>query len=323
MEVGTMNELTVTSSIQNHQFDWQFYLSNFLRTQNGKSYKTIKAYEGGIKSFLYYLEEKEIEKPLPDDIHDYLGYLREQGKSVFTIGLYMISLKLFFAYLNKPYVTEGTAPVQVYPDIYAMAAPKLQRPQRKVHVRDKPTDEEVTALRKAVPKRGQQGVRDLLMVDLALYCGLRVNEIANVKAGDLVRDGETFKMFVLRKGKTRKNNFVWVNPDLARRLAAYAEKYNLEKYIFTDISHRGSKGHLCSSTISTKIGRYMKKALIKRDNITAHSLRHYAGTEFYQATKDLYATQQFLGHSNSETTEIYMHVEDNYQKMSFSLAPAS
>lgn len=319
-----MNELTVTGSIQEHQIDWQFYLSNFLRTQNGKSYKTIKAYEGGIKAFLHYLEEKEIEKPLPDDIHDYLGYLREQRKSVFTIGLYMISLKLFFAYLNKPYVTEGTACCPtVYPDIYTIADPKLQRPQRKVHVRDKPTDEEVVLLRKAVPKRGQQGVRDLLMIDLALYCGLRVNEIANVKIGDLVRDGETFKLFVLRKGKTRKNNFVWVDPKLGGRLATYAQKYKLEGYIFTDISHRGSKGHLCSSTISTIIGRYMKKAQIKRDNITAHSLRHYAGTEFYQATKDIYATQQFLGHSNSETTEIYMHVDDNYNKMSFSLAPAS
>jgi len=323
MEVGTMNELTVTSSIQNHQFDWQFYLSNFLRTQNGKSYKTIKAYEGGIKSFFYWMKGEGIDKPLPDDIHDYLGYLREQRKSVFTIGLYMISLKLFFAYLNQPYVTEGTAPVQVYPDIYSMAAPKLQRPQRKVHYRDKPTNEEIVTLRKVVSRHGQQGVRDLLMIDLALYCGLRVNEIANVKAGDLVRDGETFKLFVLRKGKTRKNNFVWVDPDLARRLAAYAEKYKLEKYIFTDISHRGSKGHLCSSTVSDKINRYLKKAQIKRENLTAHSLRHYAGTAFYQATKDLYATQQFLGHSNSETTEIYMHVEDNYNKMSFSLAPVS
>lgn len=315
-----MNELTVRNDIQTHQHDWQLYLANFLRTQSGKAYKTIKAYRGGISSFLRFMEEKEILEPLPDDIHDYLCYLKEQHKSVFTIGLYMIALKLFFAYLEKPY---QDTKVKVYPDIYNLANPKVPRPQRNHHYRDRPTEEEVVLLRRSLlNKRGQKARRDLLMIDLCLYCGLRVNEVANVKKGDMVKDGERFKLFVLRKGKSRKNNFVWIDPELAQRLIKYSKQYKLEGYVFTDISNRGTPGHLPSSTVSTKIGRYLQKAQIKRDNITAHSLRHYAGTEFYQGTRDIYATQQFMGHSDSETTRIYMHVDDNYEKAGFTLAPA-
>ena len=245
------------------RFDRQHYLDSFLRTEKGKAYKTTNSYKGGVKSFFNFMDEEGIENPSPGNIHDYLGYLNAQHNRLSTINLYMISLKLFFAHL---------ASIGVYSDIYNMANPKIERPDRKHPVSAIPTDTEVTALRKAVPKQGQLGIRDLLMIDLAAYCGLEVGEIANIKIGDLVRDGEKYKLFV----PTRKNNFVWVDPELARRLAAYAEEYNLEKYIFTDISHRGSKGHLCSSTISSpKIGRYMLKAQIKRENMTARCLALY------------------------------------------------
>jgi len=40
---------------------------------------------------------------------------------------------------------------------------------------------------------------------------------------------------------------------------------------------------------------------------TAHQLRHYAATRYYQASgNDLRATQAFLGHASSSTTEIYV-----------------
>jgi len=231
------------------------------------------------------------------------------------VSLYMISLKLFFAYLNEPYGTEGN--VQVYPDIYSLADPKLKRPQSRVHYRERLTDDEVRTLRSAAGNHA----RDSLMIDLALYCGLRVNEVANVRDTDLVKDNDIYKLFVLRKGKTRKTHFVIVNSILAERLTDYIERFKVEGYLFYDLSHKNSGGHLCASSVSCIISNYMKRVQIKRDNLTAHSLRHTAGTSFYQATKDIYATQQFLGHRDSSTTEIYMHCEDNYEKLGFALAP--
>ena len=67
---------------------------------------------------------------------------------------------------------------------------------------------------------------------------------------------------------------------------------------------------------------HSKRAGIKRKTLTAHSLRHYAGTKYYQTTKDFFATQQFMGHQDSATTEIYMHIDRNYELNGVALQPA-
>jgi len=55
--------------------------------------------------------------------------------------------------------------------------------------------------------------------------------------------------------------------------------------------------------------------------ITAHSLRHYAGINYYKKSLDLKATQQFMGHNDRQTTEIYAQDEDNYKKNKIALEP--
>jgi len=308
-----MNELTV--------IDWNLYLGNFLRSISGLSPRTMTSYKTGIKCFLDFMKAKKIDKPLPDDIHDFQSHLKTQGYSVFSIGLYLISLKKFFAYLNQPYKGAGQE-LKVYADIYKMANPKVKRPDRKVHYREMPTDEAIAKLRGSLKnKRSQKAKRDLLMIDLACYGGLRVREIANVKITDLVKDNDKYRLYLLRKGSSSKNASIFIDGDIAERLYGYCEKYRIRGFVFTDIVHEHNGTHLNASTISTIISQYLIDLKLKKDTITAHSLRHHAGTEFYQATKDLYATQQFMGHRNAQTTEIYMHTEGNYEKAGVALAP--
>jgi len=314
-----MNELATKNDIKDFEIDWNVYLQNFLIAQSGLSKKTVNAYRTGVRQFIAYLEMNEIDRPLPDDIHHYQAYLKEKGYSVFTRGLYMISLKKFFSYLNAPY---KDTEIKVYQDIYSMANPKVQRPAR-VHYKEMPTDEAIERLRRQLRnKRSQKSKRDLLMIDLALYCGLRVNEVANVKTTDLVKEGEKYRLYVLRKGYDAKTNSVFVAEDIVKRIKNYISKYKINGYVFTDISHLQTKGHLSSCTVSNIITNYMKQAEIKNDRITAHSLRHYAGTIYYQLTHDLYATQQFMGHRDSKTTELYMHVDKNYERNAIALQPA-
>ena len=312
--------LMVRNEVQGEGIDWQFFRDNFLRSQKGRKYKTVQAYKGGVNSFIRWMEAQRIEQPTPDDLYDYLDYLQKEGRSVFTQGLYMIALKKFFAYLAQPYQGKDFF---AYKDIYSMAKPKVPRPERRKHYREMPSVEEVQRLRMTCTGTGQACLRDGLMIDLALYCGLRVNEIANVKIEDLKRDEEIYELRILRKGKHAKNNAVFVHADLGSRLEEYARTWKRKDYIFGDTVHNGSsRPRLNAATVSSIIGERMKQAKIKRSTMTAHSLRHYAGTTFYQATRDLYATQQFMGHSDSATTEIYMHVEDNYRKAKMALQPA-
>lgn len=49
-----------------------------------------------------------------------------------------------------------------------------------------------------------------------------------------------------------------------------------------------------------------------------HSLRHYRGSKLYKETRDLILVQHEMRHSNSNTTQIYVHLveyEENMQKL--------
>ncbi len=318
-----MNELATRPQIQEHEIDWQYYLQTFLITQSGLASRSIQNYRTAINKFLTYLADNEINAPVPDDIHAYQGFLKEKGFSVFTINLYMIALKKFFAYLQQPY--KDTSMV-VYKDIYKMASPKIKRPARGKHYREMPTQDAITALRGSlIDSDVQKDQRDLLMIDIGLYCGCRVNEIANIKTTDIIKDGDNFRLYLLRKNQTAKVCSVFIDTGIVDRIKTYIETYKITNYLFTDLSHvqKGKKGHLCSTTISTIITRHMKRAEVKKDTITAHSLRHYAGTTFFQKTKDIYSTQQFMGHSDSQTTQIYMHVSNSYEVAGIALAPVA
>ena len=318
-----MNDLIIRPEIQEHSIDWQYYLQTFLISQSGLNPKTIASYRTAITKFLTYLEDNEINKPVPDDVHCYQGFLKEKKFSVFTIGLYMIALKKFFAYLQQPY---KDTEMKVYQDIYKMAAPKVKRPKRNKHYREMPTDEAITALRGSLINSDlQKDQRDLLLIDLGLYCGARVNEIANIKVSDIVKDGDNYRLYLLRKNHTAKVNSVFIDPGLVSRIRGYTFEYGIKNYVFTDLSHvqRGKKGHLCSTTISTIITKLLKRAEVKKSTITAHSLRHRAITDYYRLTHDIYSCQQFAGHSDTQTTQIYMHVSNSYEVAGIALAPAA
>ena len=53
----------------------------------------------------------------------------------------------------------------------------------------------------------------------------------------------------------------------------------------------------------------MQEAGFDSERITAHSLRHTAGTAVMELTGDLYKTQNYMRHSNPATTEIYLHTD--------------
>ena len=58
----------------------------------------------------------------------------------------------------------------------------------------------------------------------------------------------------------------------------------------------------------------MQQAGFDSERITAHSLRHTAGTNVQEITGNLYLTQQYMRHANPATTEIYLHNDTQKQE---------
>lgn len=134
--------------------------------------------------------------------------------------------------------------------------------------------------------------RELLMVHLAAYAGLRRAEIAGLHARDIV--GED----VVVRGKGGKVRSVPLHPTLAAELTGRVG------YIFPG----RDAGHLSPD----RVGRILTKLL--GSGWTAHSLRHRFATRAYAADRDLLTVQQLLGHSSVATTQRYTQVPDDARR---------
>jgi integrase/recombinase XerD len=140
--------------------------------------------------------------------------------------------------------------------------------------------------------------RTKVMVLLDCYAGLRVSEIAKVRGEDVDHDTRTLRV----DGKGGVVRWVPMHPTL------YAYALTMPKRGWWFPSHRYPDRPIRRDTASTTISRAMQRAGVTG---TAHSLRHWLGTESLAAGANLRVTQELLGHGNVATTQLYTLVRQD------------
>lgn len=140
--------------------------------------------------------------------------------------------------------------------------------------------------------------RELTMLMLAAYAGLRRAEIAAVHSKDLIddRDGPSLRVH----GKGGKVRIVPLYPTLAQRILA-ARVDRVDHYVFPGKIN----GHLSADRVGVLIAQRLGKGW------SAHTLRHRFASKAYEVERDLRAVQELLGHSKPETTARYTAVPNN------------
>ena len=241
-----------------------------------------------------------------------------------TIAQYLRSVCQFFRW---------TAANGYYPDIAAnIHAPKLRHDR---HSKEALTAPEVLAIEKSIAQRAQertqaaqnaqkdtagrmqrsteQGKRLYAMYLLAVNAGLRTVEISRANIKDLETKGGQTWLYIWGKGHTEPDQRKPLAPEVAAAVKEYlksrTDKPTGNSPLFVSTGNRSRGKRIAATTISTMLKRAMQEAGFDSERITAHSLRHTAGTNVQEITGNLYATQLYMRHSNPATTEIYLHTE--------------
>jgi integrase/recombinase XerC len=126
------------------------------------------------------------------------------------------------------------------------------------------------------------------MILLARFGCLRLAELTNLSSDN--RRGDLLHIV----GKGGKHRLVPANPELLTTLL-HLETEQGDGHYFP--------GRYGSTMHPTAVG----KIITRLTGWNPHSLRHAGATAAYQATRDLRAVQQLLGHASLATTERYLH----------------
>lgn len=197
---------------------------------------------------------------------------QQRGRRPATINSLIKSVRVFYAWADRFGV------IRPNPATLLDLVPDPHRESRVIG-----DAEYSAALVKADPH-----VRAMLM--LGRLAGLRLSEFTALHTDD---DAGEWLVIVGKGGKQRR---VPVVPELRAALDAIRPPGG--GYYFPG----RFDGHMHHTAVSKIIKRI--------SGFNPHALRHAAGTAIYDATHDLRVTQAFLGHSQPNTTAIYVHVDD-------------
>ena len=147
---------------------------------------------------------------------------------------------------------------------------------------------------------------------------MRTVEISRANIKDLVTKSGNTVLYIWGKGHSEPDQKKPIAPEVAEAINDYlnsrTDRPTGNSPLFVSTGNRSRGRRIAATTISTMLKKAMQAAGFNSERITAHSLRHTAGTAVMELTGDLYTAQKYMRHANPATTEIYLHNETESQE---------
>ena len=282
-------------------------LARFLRihvAQGDASELTIKAYLAHIMQFVEWCTMEDIVpgQATEYDVANYRRALSAAGNARATIGAKLAAIRQFFAAavwrgLRADNPAEGISPPPDHTSQFDRILERYLSPQQVQLLLASPSLDTVA------------GRRDIALLSLLYYHGLRISEAAKLTLPDLLDEG---KFRILGKGKkTRINTLVPVTQD---RLAAWlrdrqaiSTKHSGDA-IFLSLSRAQQGRQITTPGARWVVKRHLKSVGLWQPGLGPHALRHTHITHALIAGADLHAIAREVGHSSILTTTVYVHV---------------
>lgn len=291
------------------------YLNDFLdylEIEKGLAAKSQENYARFLNKFFIWLSENKYsalvpEKLTPDHILKYRIFLsrhidpkKKTTLKKSTQNYYLIALRSlleFFAERNIP----SLSPTKV----------KLARDRKDKEVKFLNL-EQIKRLLSAPDTATAQGLRDRAILESFFSTGLRISELSAMSRDQLRLKNDTKELEIAVVGKGGHIRTVYFSSRSIEALKAYLAKRNdLDPALFINykpgMEKTGNSRRLTNRAIEDIVKKYVVIAGLPV-MATPHTLRHSFATDLLSHGVDLRIVQEFLGHRNIATTQIYTHV---------------
>jgi len=268
---------------------------DYLRIERQVSPHTLTNYQHQLDAILAILAEKGIQhwqQVNPSVVRLILAESRKQGLKEKSLALRLSALRQFFSYL----VQQGQMKVN--------PATGISAPKQGKHL---PKNIDAEQVQKLLSNDSKDPIdlRDRAMMELMYSSGLRLSELNLNSINTRVREVRVI-------GKGNKERIVPFG-----RYASHAIQQWLKvRPLFNPkddalfVSQQGNR--LTHRSIQKRMETWgIRQGL--NSHLNPHKLRHSFATHMLEASSDLRAVQELLGHSNLSTTQIYTHL--NFQHL--------
>ena len=150
--------------------------------------------------------------------------------------------------------------------------------------------------------------RHKLMISILYSSGLRLNELVQLKVGNI--DLKSLMIFV-KGGKGHKDRRTIFSENLIPPLIAQMGKKRAEEWLFYGVD---GISHYSPRSVQKVLAIAVQKIGIQK-HVHCHTLRHSFATHLMENGIDIRYIQELLGHERLETTAIYAHVRNPARQM--------
>ncbi len=246
---------------------------------------TLIKYKQQLRDYQSFLQNEPVSE---SSAKLFLGHLRNRGFSPATVDLYYHALKPFL--LSQGIILKVKFHKSKHLPVYH-------------------TVDQVKAILDAVHSRSDNWdklvERDYLVILMLAYTGMRRSELVSLKLSDV----DFYNKELHINGKGDKDRNVPIHPVLFDRLQKYTTGLRAGDTIFR------VKPHL----IWLLVVKYAAKAGIY--DIHPHSFRHFFATQLVENNVPLHQIKDLLGHSNINTTAIYLDIRPKHLEAAVSSLP--
>lgn len=288
------------------------FLSVYLPKQKNASKNTVHSYRDTFKLLIKYCQEMKntpAERITMEVLSSQLliGFLEwlemDRRCCISTRNQRLAAIHSFFRYIQA----EEPAGIYHFQKIMAIPVKKAKKT-----VVEHLTPEAMKILLAQPDKSCPKGRRDLTLMSVLYDTGARVQELIDIKVGDVTLD--TPAVIVLN-GKGNKTRRVPLMKNTVALLERYIHENRLdhsgknEYPLFTNNQRHKLTKEGVAYIISKYVGLARTTSPLVPPKVKAHMFRHSKAMHLLQAGVNLIYIRDFLGHVDIKTTEIYARTD--------------
>jgi integrase/recombinase XerD len=288
----------------------------YIQVEKNLADRTVQEYRMDLELLISFLQDRkrsQWQEVTHHDLRHFLFHLQQVRKNSATARARKVSsIKGFFRYL--------------YEEGYISSNPSLRvsKPKLEKKLPFYLTQEDCLRFIQVVHEQSRQKERDLTIILMFLYTGMRLSELTLLDVHHLNLSDQTVRVY----GKGRKERILPILPPLMEQLATYLqfrkEALGIDEATFTPLffsrrNHSWQRIH--KRTIHEIFMKYSTAARLDQQHFSAHKLRHTFATLLLNQGVNLIELKNLLGHNHLNTTEIYTHTSTDQLKQALHMHP--